>query len=124
MDYKPHNRKPKHRKLWEFTFVGGTLEETGATQNQAQFTSDFSQESVFPLAMAGIGDRLLVEQILHREKDLKYHLSRVGLILGSQVQVVSKTNSGSVIIWIQDEQIGLGAIMANQVMVSLVTERN
>ncbi len=42
--------------------------------------------------------------------------------VGSEVQVTSKTTSGSIVVCIQDKQIGLGAEMANQVMVTLVID--
>ena len=52
-----------------------------------------------------------------------YRLSKMGLTKGSEIRVISKTKSGSVIVCLQDEQIGLGAGMAERVMVALAVER-
>ena len=76
---------------------------------------------MFPLSTAQVGDRVVISQILGDES-LMLRLSNRGVTLGSEVRVISKTRSGSVIICIQDEQIGLGVGMANQVMVTFAAE--
>ena len=53
---------------------------------------------------------------------MEHELKQMSLTLGSEVQVISKTKSGSVIVCLQDEQIGLGAGMTERVMVTLVAE--
>ncbi|MGK7895589.1 MAG: ferrous iron transport protein A, partial [Xenococcus sp. (in: cyanobacteria)] len=79
-------------------------------------------EQLFPLSTTQIGDRVVIAQILSGQ-NMEHHLSQMGLTRGSEVQVISKTRSGSVILCIQDEQIGLGAGMAERVMVTLVAEQ-
>ena len=127
MNYERSNRKRGHRKnqALKFTFFGGMPKRLTKEQTQAKFApnlthSQLQKEQVFSLSNTQIGDRLVITQILSG-KSLIYRLSQMGLIIGSEIQVVSKTKSGSVIVSIQDEQIGLGAGMANQVMVTLAT---
>ncbi|MDJ0681155.1 MAG: FeoA family protein [Xenococcaceae cyanobacterium MO_167.B52] len=129
MDDDHRNRKQRHRKgqSLQFTFVGGTPERLSKEQNQPKFVPDLTQhqlkeEPVFPLSHTQIGDLVVITQILSG-KSLIYRLSQMGLIIGSEIQVISKTKSGSVIVGIQDQQVGLGAGMANQVMVTLATGR-
>ena len=124
MGNKPNHRKKtaRRRQRWGFTYIGGTPETLGEERNQDKVEQPVAQnqlmgEQLFPLSTTQIGDRVLITQILSGQ-NLEHRLSQMGLTLGSEVQVISKTKSGSVVICIQDKQIGLGAGMANQVMVS------
>ena len=128
MNSEPNHRKRKLQRInkWGFTFIGGTTErpEDELNRNKLARLVDQNQlvrEQLFPLSTTQIGDRVVLAQILSGQ-NLEHRLSQMGLTLGSEVQIISKTKSGSVIICIQDEQIGLGAGMANQVMVTLVAE--
>ncbi len=129
MNYEHSNQKRRHRKgqSLQFTFVGGTADKLTEEETQAKFIPDLTQtqlekEEVFLLSNTQIGDRVVITQILSG-KSLIYRLSQMGLTKGSEIRVISKTRSGSVIVCIEDEQIGLGAGMANQVMVILATGR-
>ena len=128
MGIRPNHRTKQTRRLqsWGFTFIGGTSEkpEDDLNRDKLARTVDPNQlmgEQLFPLSTTQIGDRVLITQILSGQ-NLEHRLSQMGLTLGLEVQVISKTTSGSVIICIQDEQIGLGAGMANQVMVTIAAE--
>ena len=127
MDSEPNHRKKKLKNYqkWGFTFIGGTPEKlVGEERNQVKSPPESPQnklmrKQLFPLSSTQIGDRVVLAQILSGQ-NMEHQLRQMGLTLGSEVQVISKTTSGSVIICIQDEQVGLGAGMANQVMVTLV----
>ena len=128
MKHKPNHRTKQTRshQRWGFTFIGGTPEKPEDEVNRDKLARPLAQnklmsEQLFPLSTTQIGDRIVIAQILSG-KNMERRLSQMGLTLGSEVQVISKTTSGSVIICIQDEQIGLGAGMANRVMVTLVAE--
>ena len=128
MDSEPKHRtkQTRRRQRWGFTFIGGTpekLEEEGNRDKLARLVAQnqLMSERLFPLSTTQIGDRVVLAQILSGQ-NMAHRLSQMGLTLGSEVQVISKTTSGSVIICIQDEQIGLGAGMANQVMVTMAAE--
>ncbi|MDJ0532584.1 MAG: FeoA family protein [Xenococcaceae cyanobacterium MO_207.B15] len=119
------NREQRHRRGqgWKFTFLGGTPEKEVEQGNRAEFApelteSEWRMKQVFPLSATKVGDRVVINQILSG-KGMIHRLSQMGLTLGLEVQVISKTKSGSVIIGIRSEQIGLGAAMAHQVMVIL-----
>ncbi len=125
MDDERNHRKQRHRRHrrhqgWEFTFLG----ETG---NRAKLVPELVQnqlriDQLFPLSNTEVGDRVVITQILSG-KSMIHRLNKMGLDLGSEIRVISKTKSGSVIVCIQDEQIGLGAGMADRVMVTLAVER-
>ena len=128
MKHKPNHRTKQTRSHQRcgFTFIGGTPEKPEDEVNRDKLARPLAQnklmsEQLFPLSTTQIGDRNAIAQILSG-KNMERRLSQMGLTLGSEVQVISKTTSGSVIICIQDEQIGLGAGMANRVMVTLVAE--
>ncbi len=128
MDSEPNHRtkRTRRRQKWGFTFIGGTPEKLGEDGNRDKLARPVAEnqlmsEQLFPLSSTQIGDRVVLAQILSGQ-NMAHHLRKMGLTLGSEVQVISKTRSGSVIICIQDEQIGLGSGMANQVMVTLVAE--
>jgi ferrous iron transport protein A len=130
MDDEPKNREQRHRRRqgWKFTFFGETPEKRDEEGHLAKFAPELTQnewrmKQVFPLSNTQVGDRVVIAQILSG-KGMIYRLSQMGLTLGSEVRVISKTMSGSVIVCIQDEQIGLGAGMANKVMVTLAAGRS
>ncbi len=129
MDDEPNNRKKRLRRHqgWEFTFFGGTSAKQDERVNQVKFAPELvddlsSMKKVFLLSNAQIGNRVVIRQILSG-KSMKHNLSQMGLDLGLEVRVISKIESGSVIVSIQDKQIGLGAAMANRVIVALAAKR-
>ncbi|MDJ0673835.1 MAG: FeoA family protein [Calothrix sp. MO_167.B42] len=120
MEYEPKNRKQRHRrgKAWEFTFVGETPTKPNKRGNNQ---GELGMQQVFPLSTTKVGDRLVITQI-QSGRSMVYRLNNMGLTVGCEVQVISKTTSGSVIIRIQDKEIGLGTAMADRVMVAFATE--
>ena len=105
-------------QAWNFTYIGGTVSKKASERSRVNFAS----ETVFPLSSAQVGDLVVIQQIPSR--DMKLRLRNMGLALDSKVEVISKTPSGSIIVCIQAQQIGLGAEMAKHVMVTLATERS
>ena len=102
---------------WNFTYIGGTVSQQFRERSKVNFVS----EKVFPLSSTQVGDRVVIQQI--PSGDMGLRLRNMGVALGSEVEVLSKTIRGSVILCIRDQQIGLGAGMANQVMVTFAAER-
>ncbi len=123
MDYEPQNHQQRHRrhKGWEFTFVGETPTKQDKQRNRAQFSPKLTQSELFPLSTTQVGDRLVITQIMNGKRMIS-HLNDMGLTVGSEVKVISKTTSGSVIIRVQDKEIGLGTAMADRIMVAFATE--
>ena len=106
-------------QAWNFTYFGGTVSKQGSKKSQAHFVS----EKIFPLSTTQVGDRVVIQDI-QSENDMLHYLSKMSFIVGSEVQVTSKTTSGSIVVSIQDKQIGLGAGMAEHVMVTFVAKRS
>lgn len=73
-------------------------------------------ESAFPLATATVGDRLWI--FGHQGKGGMSKLLGMGLVPGTAVEIVSSTGTGSVIVAFGDNRIGLGAGMAEKVLVT------
>ncbi len=120
MDSQYRKKRHRRRKGWEFTFFGETFANPDKWGKGAEFTPVLANDpmkQVFPLSSTQVGDRVVIQQI-YSVKNLVRRLNKMGFNLGSQVEIISKTKSGSVIVCIEDEQIGLGAGMANQVMVT------
>jgi ferrous iron transport protein A len=104
MDYDPNERQS-----WAFTFIGGTSEiETEASESTI--------EQVFPLTETKVGDRVWIVGF-SGEGGISRLLS-LGLIPEAEVEVVSCMSGGSIVVKFQNNRLGLGAGMANRVMVT------
>ena len=108
-----HHHKHRQRRGLLFSFWGGNfdLEEETDDVSAADLPS-----SAYPLSQArtsysvwivGFGQKRGVKKLLG-----------MGLAPGMQLEVVSTQPSGSVIVTVGEERIGLGAGMANKIMVS------
>jgi len=73
-------------------------------------------ESAFPLARTTVGDRLWI--FGHSGKGGMGRLLGMGLAPGTAVEVISATGTGSVIVAFGDNRIGLGADMAEKILVT------
>ncbi|MEA5419999.1 FeoA family protein [Spirulina sp. CCNP1310] len=100
------------------TFIGGRSPlEADSTHPVDQKTAAATSAGQFPLAMATVGDRLWIVQIQGGHRIMR-RLIDLGLTQGSEITVVSRTDSGSMIVGFQGCRIGLGAGIAHRVMVS------
>ena len=107
------------RKHWDITFLGGAADLVDESpRERRQFaTSDIPGGARLPLAMTCVGYRVWVVQIKGGHRMVR-RLMDVGIVQGSEITVVSRTESGSVIVALQGCRIGLGAGMAHRVMVT------
>jgi len=92
---------------WNFIFISG--EEDAITKEM------ISDRSSVPLSTRNIGDRLAIAQISCKE-DLKQRLAELGFAIGSNIEVISRTARGSVIVQTETEKVGLGAVLANNIL--------
>ncbi len=100
------------------TFIGGTADlGEPAIDHQEAVSSPTPAGVQLPLAMTAIGDRVWVVQVKGGHR-MTRRLMDVGIVQGSEVTVVSRTESGSVIVGFQGCRIGLGAGMAHRVLVT------
>lgn len=120
-DSNHRRQRNRQRKGWGFSFFGQTSEASRNEDNIVEFYEDlarkrFDAETYFPLARTRAGDRVSI--IGFKGKGGISHLLSLGLTPGIQVQVVSCVPSGSVIVAFGDNRIGLGAGMANKILVT------
>ncbi|NJO40239.1 MAG: ferrous iron transport protein A [Cyanobacteria bacterium CRU_2_1] len=71
-----------------------------------------------PLAKARAGDRLCIVSLRGNHHTIE-HFHKMGFCPGTEVQVISRSLSGSVVVTIGDTRLGLGARMSQQVMVKV-----
>lgn len=114
------NRQQRHGE-WGFTFCGGTPKtpwEKEDTSEIARQAADSQSEAVvlFPLALSTVGDRVRIVGI--RDKEVSSRLLALRLTPGTELAIVSRTDSGSVVVVLQGNQIGLGAGMAHKILVT------
>ncbi len=69
----------------------------------------------FPLAIAGIGERLTLTQLKGSDTN-KQRLIGMGLLPGVEIQIISN-QSGAIILAIADCRIGLSSGMAQKIIV-------
>jgi ferrous iron transport protein A len=109
---------------WEgFTYFGvAENHATPDTNSNASETKPVSSaEKSYPLAMAEPGERVVVVGFRSGER-AAHRLTSMGLAIGKHVETIGHTPSGSTIVAIDDNRIGLGAGMAHKVMVSKANE--
>lgn len=109
---------------WKITFLGGDadLDDSPAVLPDAASTQ--TPHGVrLPLAMTSVGDRVWVVQIKGGHR-MARRLTDVGIAQGSEITVVSRTESGSVIVALQGCRIGLGAGMAHRVIVATTQQED
>lgn len=102
---------------WNITFIGGNADFDEAPVQTSNASPARMTGGQLPLAMASNGDRLWVVQIKGGHRMVR-RLTDVGIVQGSEITVVSRTESGSVIVALQGCRIGLGAGMAHRVIVT------
>ncbi|TVR07644.1 MAG: ferrous iron transport protein A [Phormidium sp. GEM2.Bin31] len=90
---RQRHRGDKTPQSWGFTFVGGGSDRPEMRQDGSP------EDSVFALSHASIGDRLWVV-------DLPAGLEPKGLRLGDEVSILSCTESGSVVLSVNGQQLG------------------
>lgn len=99
----------------KFAFIGGTCVTRDRKEN-GDSSKRLTVDTAFPLAKATRGDRLWIVD-LQEEKNNPY-LHSLGLIPGNAIEILSRTPRGSVLICSQHKRIGLGAELANLIMVT------
>lgn len=107
---------------WKMTFIGGTasVEESLVSQpDEGKFSPP--NQGRLPLTMTSVGDRVWITQI-KGGRHMVRRLMDVGIVPNTEVTVISRTESGSVIVAFQGCHIGLGADIAHRVIVSTVLE--
>ncbi|MDJ0599703.1 MAG: FeoA family protein [Crocosphaera sp.] len=116
MDWKVNgNTDPPHRrrKGWSFDFFSDSS-ETQVESRELPETSKNSEH--YSLSQTQVGQQVWIVGFVG--KGGMSRLLGMGLTPGIQVQVISAQPSGSVLVAIQDNRIGVGAGMAQKILVS------
>ncbi len=117
MDWKVnHNDEgPPRRqsKGWGFTFFDESSEEQVETNEVAPTVKD---NSSYALSQTKVGQQVWL--VGFQGKGGINRLLGMGLTPGIRVQIISAQPSGSVVVAIQDNRIGVGAGMAHKILVS------
>lgn len=71
---------------------------------------------MLPLSMVGAGGKHLIARVTGKE-DMKQHLADLGFVPGEEVQVISDTGNGNIIVNIKETRLGITSQMASKIMV-------
>lgn len=115
--------RSKTLRGWGFTFFGETSNierrQGNSTENMEELPeSESPSRASFPLFRANVGDRVRIVGII--DKGGTSHLLSLGLTPGNELTIVSRAPSGSMVVALQDNRIGLGAGMAHTILVTEV----
>ena len=113
---KHHSGKPV--KFPEFVFISDSAIKANLDSNNPN--GQLQNPGSMALEDVAVGERVKIEQVC-----LPSHLIRqlrLKFLLNKQIQLVSKTDSGSVIINIDRTLIGMGREIARRIMVTFTEE--
>ena len=108
-----HHHKHRKRKKSLLSFWGGNFDLDEETDD---ISAEDLSSSAYPLSLARTSYSVWI--VGFAQKGGVKKLLGMGLAPGMQLEVVSAQPSGSVIVAVGRERIGLGAGMANKIMVS------
>lgn len=83
--------------------------------NQTEIPKLLSDD-MLRLSEAKVGDRVRIVELYHPEACI-LQLTSMGFIPGVELEIISHTTSGSVIIFLNNQSIGLGADIAHNMAV-------
>lgn len=72
---------------------------------------------MMPLAFARTGDKVLVARIGGNEEGKK-HLEDLGFVVGAQVDIISASGDGNIIVNLKESRLAITSQMAAQIMIS------
>lgn len=113
-EYSQQKQESNPRQFKAFTFYGETPEVSETEDSSKETQPAVAEGKSFPLAMASIGEKLLIVKLKGSEGTVR-RLIGMGLVPGIEVQIISNS-AGSVIVGIGENRIGLGAGMAQKIL--------
>ena len=99
-----------------FTFIGGSA-DVDSVSAPSRAAAPSTGEVRLPLPMMAVGDRAWIVEIKGGHRMVR-RLTDLGLAQGSEITIVSRVESGSVIVGFHGCRIGIGAGIAHRVIVS------
>ncbi len=109
------SKLPRLREFQEFIFIGNSSAQVQTDSLEQLHDAPNTQ----CLNTSGTGSFLLITQI-HTLKQITRQLSRLKLKPGKIVQLISKTKNGSVVVSYNGKLIGIGATIAQKIIVTSV----
>ena len=111
------------RSGWQkFTYVSGSPQSDPHSVNlsvsMSHNASDSSGLTLFPLSATKVGDRVQIA-VLHCG-DANNRLMGMGLMPGAIAEVVSSTGTGSIILALGNQRLGLGADLTPKIQVAAI----
>ncbi len=70
---------------------------------------------MLPLAMAGVGEKVVIRKITGSEK-IRQRLAELGFVVDEEVTIMS-ASCGNLIVQVKDSRIAVGMDMANRIFV-------
>jgi ferrous iron transport protein A len=111
MKHRNSDSSGRHRKGWQFSYFSESNEESTDELPETEQNADY-----YPLAEVKLGKRVWVAGF--QGKGGINRLLGMGLTIGVELKVISSQPSGSVLVAIQDNRIGVGAGIAHKILVS------
>lgn len=113
------DKSPEKSTSWQgFKFFCG---DSGGDLNQNSSVPNFLEsDDIIPLSQARAGDIISIVEIL--PIDCVEELQNMGLLPGIEIQVISRTTTGSVIVLSKNQRIGLGKDMAKSILVRKINK--
>ncbi|MEM9449166.1 MAG: FeoA family protein [Cyanobacteria bacterium P01_E01_bin.6] len=112
-----HQNNPLDREEnWRFTYIGGTDSCSNHRDEHDEYRSPPNGSSPIRLSEAMAGTVLKIVGYSGNDENMQ-NLANIGISPGTDVHVISHTPSGSVIISVDEKQIGFGANVAAQIHV-------
>lgn len=109
-----HRKRTRHRHQGQgFSYFGGSTEEE---TEEGEIPKKDKIESFYPLAQVTPGKRVWL--VGFKGKGGINRLLGMGLTPGAQLELVSSQPSGSVLVAVQNSRIGVGAEIAQRILVS------
>ncbi len=111
-----------HAQNWHhFTYISDSEIDFGRSYHQHSWPTDCVSSSTKdrPLSTVKVGDRVCIVSLNCESFD--HRLADMGLASGVEVEVVSRTHTGSVVVSFQSQNLGLGAGIAHHIRVTDVS---
>ncbi len=105
------------REFQEFVFIGNTSAELPAVLGKQLH---LPPDSNF-LNAASTGNSLLITR-MHTAKSITRQLGNLQFKPGKIVKLISRTNNGSVVVSLDNKLIGMGAEIAQKIIVTLASQ--
>ncbi|MBE9213598.1 ferrous iron transport protein A [Plectonema cf. radiosum LEGE 06105] len=118
LDNSPEKSESEQWDRFKF-FCGNSTGELNQNSNLSDF---LDSDDIIPLSEARAGDIVSIVELL--SIDCAEDLRNMGLIPGAEIQIISRTTTGSVIIVLQNQPIGLGKDMAKSILVRKNSDKN